>query len=33
MAISFRIVQEHGGRIDVQSREGNGTTIILHLPR
>ena len=27
MAISYRIVQEHGGSIDVASREGIGTTI------
>lgn len=32
MAISYRIVQEHGGRIDVLSREGSGTTIIIVLP-
>jgi two-component system sensor histidine kinase PilS (NtrC family) len=32
MAISYRIVQEHGGRIDVSSREGMGTTIAVSLP-
>jgi len=32
MAISYRIVQEHGGRIDVQSREGSGTVIRVSLP-
>src|SRR5437773_632003 len=32
MAISYRIVQEHGGRIDVRSREGSGTTITVSLP-
>ena len=32
MAISYRIVQEHGGRIDVASREGSGTTITVSLP-
>ena len=32
MAISYRIVQEHGGRIDVQSLEGHGTTITVTLP-
>ncbi|MCU1245654.1 MAG: Sporulation kinase [Acidobacteria bacterium] len=32
MAISYRIVQEHGGRIDVTSREGAGTTITVSLP-
>jgi signal transduction histidine kinase len=33
MAISYRIVQEHGGRIDVESREGVGTSITVALPR
>ncbi|HXG57475.1 MAG TPA: ATP-binding protein [Thermoanaerobaculia bacterium] len=32
MAISYRIVQAHGGRIDVASREGEGTTITISLP-
>ncbi|HEX7153405.1 MAG TPA: ATP-binding protein [Thermoanaerobaculia bacterium] len=32
MAISYRIVQEHGGRIDVQSREGVGSSITVSLP-
>jgi signal transduction histidine kinase len=32
MAISYRIVQEHGGRIDVASREGAGTAITVSLP-
>ena len=32
MAISYRIVQEHGGRIDVLSSEGAGTTITIVLP-
>src|SRR6266550_8461775 len=32
MAISYRIVQEHGGRIDVRSREGSGTMITVTLP-
>jgi two-component system sensor histidine kinase PilS (NtrC family) len=32
MAISYRIVQEHGGRIDVASRAGFGTTITVTLP-
>ena len=32
MAISYRIVQEHGGRIDVLSRSGAGTTITIVLP-
>lgn len=32
MAISYRIVQEHGGRIEVASREGQGTAITVALP-
>lgn len=32
MAISYRIVQEHGGRIDVVSREGLGSSITVSLP-
>jgi two-component system, NtrC family, sensor histidine kinase PilS len=32
MAISYRIVQEHGGKIEVASREGLGTTITVTLP-
>ena len=32
MAISYRIVQEHGGNISVESDEGRGTTITLSLP-
>jgi two-component system sensor histidine kinase PilS (NtrC family) len=32
MAISYRIVQEHGGRIDVQSDVGSGTAITVSLP-
>ena len=32
MAISYRIVQEHGGRIDVESRVGQGTAIRVTLP-
>ncbi len=33
MAISYRIVQEHGGEIDVASRPGMGTLITVSLPR
>lgn len=33
MAISYRIIQEHGGRIEVTSREGAGTAITVSLPR
>ncbi|HEX6096370.1 MAG TPA: ATP-binding protein [Thermoanaerobaculia bacterium] len=32
MAISYRIVQEHGGKIDVTSAEGEGTSIVISLP-
>ena len=32
MANSYRIVQEHGGRIDVISREGVGTVITVTIP-
>jgi signal transduction histidine kinase len=32
MAISYRIVQEHGGNIDVISQEGQGTSIMISLP-
>ena len=33
MAIVYRIVQEHGGRLHVDSRPGGGTTITVELPR
>jgi signal transduction histidine kinase len=33
LAIVYRIVQEHGGRIQVRSRHGSGTEIAIHLPR
>ena len=32
MAIVYRIVQEHGGQLDVVSRPGGGTTITVDLP-
>jgi len=32
LSISYGIVQEHGGRIEVQSREGDGSTFVVHLP-
>ncbi len=33
MAISYRIVQEHGGKIEVASREGEGTAITVVVAR
>jgi len=33
LAIVYRIVQEHGGRIQVRSRHGAGTEIAIYLPR
>jgi signal transduction histidine kinase len=33
MAISYRIVQEHGGQLEVASRPGLGSTITVSLPR
>ena len=33
MAIVRRIVEDHGGAIDVESRPGEGTTVTIHLPR
>jgi signal transduction histidine kinase len=32
LSIAARIVQEHGGRLDIQSREGNGSTFIISIP-
>lgn len=32
LAVVFRIIQEHGGRIRVKSRKGAGTEVILTLP-
>jgi len=32
MAIVYRIVQNHRGRIDVQSRKGEGTEVTISLP-
>ncbi|HVG36515.1 MAG TPA: ATP-binding protein [Thermoplasmata archaeon] len=33
MAIVRRIVEDHGGAIDVESRPGEGTTMTVLLPR
>ena len=33
LAIVYRIIEEHQGRIKVRSRPGQGTEVVLHLPR
>jgi signal transduction histidine kinase len=33
LAIAWRLVEAHGGRIDVESKIGQGTTFRVHLPR
>ncbi len=32
MAIVYRIIEEHGGRVEVQSQPGAGTTVAIELP-
>jgi signal transduction histidine kinase len=32
LAISYGIIQRHHGRIEVQSKEGEGTTFSIYLP-
>jgi len=32
LGISRRVIDEHGGRLDVKSRPGDGTTVIVRLP-
>ncbi|MFH2218975.1 MAG: ATP-binding protein [Pseudomonadota bacterium] len=32
LSIALRIIEEHGGRLDVESKEGGGTTFIIALP-
>jgi signal transduction histidine kinase/CHASE3 domain sensor protein len=32
LSIAARIVQEHGGRLDIESKEGSGSTFIITLP-
>ena len=32
LPVTRRIIEDHGGRIDVQSREGEGTTFVFYLP-
>ncbi|RPJ31069.1 MAG: GHKL domain-containing protein [Verrucomicrobiaceae bacterium] len=33
LLIVRRIIREHGGEIAIESREGQGTRVIIHLPR
>ena len=34
LSVSYRVIRDHGGRIDLESREGEGTafTIVLPIP-
>jgi signal transduction histidine kinase len=32
LPVTYGIIQEHGGTVDVQSRPGEGTTFILSFP-
>jgi signal transduction histidine kinase len=32
LSVTYGIIQEHGGTVDVQSRPGTGTTFILSFP-
>lgn len=32
LSVTYGIIQEHGGTVDVQSRPGAGTTFIISLP-
>ena len=32
LSVTYGIIQEHGGTVDVQSRPGAGTTFILSFP-
>jgi len=32
LALSYNIIQRHGGRIDLKSKEGEGTCFVVHLP-
>ena len=33
LLIVRRIVREHGGELSIESKEGQGTRVIIHLPR
>lgn len=32
LSVSYGIVEQHGGRMDIRSEEGKGTTVIVYLP-
>lgn len=32
LSISYKIIEEHGGTIEVESEEGKGSTFVIHLP-
>jgi signal transduction histidine kinase len=32
LSVCYRIVSDHGGSIDVEGREGKGTSILINLP-
>jgi len=32
LAVTYKLIREHGGEIEVQSQEGSGTEFILKLP-
>jgi len=32
LAVAYGIIQRHHGRIEVQSKEGKGTTFTIYLP-
>jgi len=32
LAISYNIIYDHGGKIDVESKRGKGTMVVVHLP-
>jgi signal transduction histidine kinase len=33
LSVTYGIIQEHGGRIEVESKKREGTTFTFHLPR
>jgi signal transduction histidine kinase len=32
LSVTYGIIQEHGGTVDVQSRPGDGTTFVISFP-